>query len=266
MKQFFKDEPRLLAHRGMPLEYPENTLLSFEKAVEFGVDVIETDTHYTKDKRFVILHDDELSRVSNGTGNVSDYTLAKLKELDAAYNFTPDGGETYPYRDQGITFVSVDEVLKKFPDQKFNIDLKDNNPDQVKDWSELIEKYDAQDRVLTASQYKGNLKQVRQSFPEMATCFSAGEIFSFYIRNKIGGYKWLQKKTYKGDAIQIPVKMGPLRLVSDKTIKNAHKIGFRIHVWTINDAKTMRSLFEKGVDAIFTDNPRVLKKVVGEIF
>ncbi|MGV9206421.1 MAG: glycerophosphodiester phosphodiesterase [Promethearchaeia archaeon] len=266
MKQFFKEDPRLLAHRGIPLEYPENTLISFEKAVEFGVDVIETDTHYTRDKKFVIIHDDELSRVSNGTGNVSDYSLAELKKFDAAYNFSPDGGKTFPYRGQGITFISVDEVLSKFANQKFNIDLKDNNPNQVEDWKKLIEKHHAQARVLTASQYKGNLEKVRDYFPNMATCFSAGEVFSFYIRNKFGGIKRLKKKTYLGDTLQVPVKMGPLRIVSEKSIENAHKMGFKIHVWTINDAPTMRSLFEKGVDAIFTDNPRILRDVINEMF
>jgi len=44
MKPFFTKDPRLLAHRGMPEEYPENTLISFQNAVKLGVDVIETDT------------------------------------------------------------------------------------------------------------------------------------------------------------------------------------------------------------------------------
>jgi glycerophosphoryl diester phosphodiesterase len=197
---------------------------------------------------------------------VSEYTLDELKEFDAAYKFTLDGGKSFPFRGKGITFPSVNEILTKFPDQKFNIDLKDKKPEQVKRWKNLIENHNAQGRVLTASQYRANLRLIREYLPEMATCFSAGEVFSFYLRNKFGGYHRLEKKDYRGDALQIPVKMGPLRIVSEKSIENAHKLGYRMHVWTINDATAMKNLFQKGVDAIFTDNPRILKRVINELF
>jgi len=264
MKPFFANDPRLLAHRGMPEEYPENTLISFRNAVELGVDVIETDTHLTKDNEFIISHDAEISRVSDGQGEIKDFTLEELKEFDAGYYFTPDGGQTFPFRGKGITFISVKEVLEEFPHQKFNIDLKDNNPEQVAFWAELINEYDAVEWVFTASQYSKNLEKVRALFPTMATSFSAGEVVKFYLRNKLGGLKWLQKKKFGGDALQIPIKMFGLRLVSPKSIKNAHALGYKIHVWTINEADAMRSLLEMGVDGIFTDNPRILKKVLAD--
>lgn len=263
LKSFFKTPTKLLAHRGIPLEYPENTLISFKKAVELGVDVIETDTHFTKDKKFVILHDNDLSRVSNGAGKPSDYTLDELKQFDCGYNFTNDGGKTFPYRGKAITFTSVDEILTEFPDQKFNIDLKDNNPSQIKNWIELIKKHNAQDKVLTASQYTTNLKLVRKELPTMATCFSAKEVFSFYIKNKFNRLK--DKIKFAGDALQIPVSMGPLHIVTEKSIKNAHKKGLLMHIWTINDEKEMIELFEMGVDAIFTDDPKLLKEVIKKI-
>ena len=178
MKTFFEKEPRLLAHRGMPQEYPENTMISFKNAVEFGIDVIETDTHLTKDNQFIICHDAEISRISDGTGLIANYTLNELKQFDTGYNFTLDGGVSFPYRRKNITFMTVEEALYTFPNQKFNIDLKDNNPDQVKYWTELIKKYDAVDRVLTASQYTENLIKVRKIFPNMATSFSAGEVLN----------------------------------------------------------------------------------------
>lgn len=263
MKAFFDPEPRLLSHRGMPHEYPENTMISFDHAAEFGVDVIETDTHLTKDNEFVICHDADISRVSNGSGKIEDYNLAELKGFDAGYKFTSDGGQTFPFRGKGITFMSVREVLEKFPNQRFNIDLKDNNPDQVALWADLITEYDAVNRVLTASQFTANLKLVRNAFPEMATSFSAGEVFRYYIRNKLGMVKGMH---FEGSALQVPVRMAGLRIISEKSIKNAHRKGYKLHVWTINDQKTMRDLFEMGVDAIFTDRPRLLKEVITEFF
>jgi glycerophosphoryl diester phosphodiesterase len=263
-KKFFETPTKLLAHRGIPLEYPENTLISFKKAVEFGVDVLETDTHLSKDKRFVILHDDDISRVSDGTGKPSDYSLEELKKFDAGYNFTNDNGETFPFRGKGITFTSVDEILSEFPHQKFNIDLKDNNPNQVQYWVELIKEYDAEHRVLTASQYTSNLKVVRKHFPNMATCFSAKEVFGFYLRNKFGRIS--EKTRFSGDALQIPVSMGPLHIVTERSIENAHKKGLYMHIWTINEEETMKKLFGMGVDGIFTDDPKLLKKVIKKVF
>ncbi len=261
MKKFFDPEPRLLSHRGMPLEFPENTMISFKNAIEFGVDVIETDTHLTKDNQFIICHDAEISRISNGTGLIANYTVDELKQFDAGYNFTLDWGTTFPFRGKDITFMTVEEALNTFPNQKFNIDLKDNNPDQVQYWAELIKKYNAEDRVLTASQFIKNLIEVRKIFPNMATSFSAGEVFKFYIANKFGR---LKSKKWQADAFQIPIRLGPFHLITPKFIKNAHKFGYKIHIWTINEQKQMKALFDMGIDAIFTDNPRLLKPVIEE--
>jgi glycerophosphoryl diester phosphodiesterase len=263
MKKFFDPEPRLLAHRGMPLEFPENTMISFENAVNFGIDVIETDTHLTKDYQFIISHDADISRVSNGSGLISDYTVEELKKFDAGYNFTTDEGNSFPFRGKGISFITVDEILSAFPNQKFNIDLKVNNPSQVKYWADLIKNYGAEDRVLTASQYSQNLIEVRKIFPNMATSFSAREVFKFYIANKCGRLKF---RKFTGDALQIPVRMGPFHLIKPKFVKNAHKWGIKIHVWTINEQDQMKELFDMGIDAIFTDNPHAIKPIIQEKF
>jgi len=262
MKAFFKRETRLLAHRGVPQEFPENTMISFQNAVKLGVDVIETDTHLTKDDQFVVAHDADISRVSNGSGAISQFTLEQLKQFDVGYNFTLDDGKTFPYRDKGIRFISVEEMLEAFPNQRFNIDLKDNNPLQVKLWVDLITAQDAIDRVLTASQYTKNLKLVRKAFPNMATSFSAGEVFNFYLLNKFRGINRLKKRKFGGDALQVPIKMAGLRIVSERSIQNAHALGFKMHVWTINEPQMMRKLFKMDVDGIFTDRPRVLKNVI----
>jgi glycerophosphoryl diester phosphodiesterase len=258
-KKFFDTPTKLLAHRGMPLQYPENTLISFKNAVEFGIDVIETDTHLTKDKQFIISHDAEISRVTNGSGLISDYTLEELFEFDAGHNFTIDDGKTHPFRGKGVKFISVEKLLKEFPNQKFNIDLKDNNSSQVEAWADLIKKKDAVERVLTASQFTKNLIEVRKHFPSMATSFSAGEVFKFYIGNKFGR---LKPGRFHGDALQIPVRLGPFHLIKPKFIKNAQEYGYKIHVWTINEKEEMRMLLNMGVDGIFTDDPIKLKEVL----
>ena len=71
------------AHRGWCAAYPENTMLAFKKAIEVGVDQIETDVRITADGELVCIHDATVDRTTNGTGKVCEKTLAELRELDA---------------------------------------------------------------------------------------------------------------------------------------------------------------------------------------
>ena len=75
------------AHRGASAYAPENTLPSFQLAVDMGADGIECDIHLSKDGRFIVCHDDKVDRTSNGTGSISDLTLAEIKALDFGAKF-----------------------------------------------------------------------------------------------------------------------------------------------------------------------------------
>jgi glycerophosphoryl diester phosphodiesterase len=70
-------------HRGNPAEHPENTLASFQSAIDVGCDLVECDVHLTADGELAVIHDHLLERTTNGTGLVGAHTLAELRELDA---------------------------------------------------------------------------------------------------------------------------------------------------------------------------------------
>ena len=74
-------------HRGFSGQFPENTLLAFQKAVDAGCDGIELDVHLSRDGEVVIIHDETVDRTTNGSGNVRDFTLEQLKDLDAYGSF-----------------------------------------------------------------------------------------------------------------------------------------------------------------------------------
>jgi len=244
------------------MEYPENTLLSFRKAFELGVDVIETDLHFTKDKKFIVIHDPVLDKLSDGKGKVSDYTLEELKNYDAGYSFTLDNGKTYPYRGTGLKFLSLGELLAEFQQQRFNVELKDKAPRQVRYYLDTIKEFDACDRVLTASRYYSNLRELRRHMPEMATSMSFLEIAGFYLLYKTG-FLFL-KKNFKGDVLQIPEFYGRSNYTTLSIVRKAHNKKVRVHIWTVNEEKDMRRLLEAGVDGIFTDNSKLLKKILPE--
>jgi len=109
-------------HMGWCGKYPENTMLSFRKAAEVGVDQIELDIRVTKDDQLVIIHDETVDRTSNGTGKVRDMTLAQLKQLD----FGIKKGEEFA----GTRIPALTEFLeyvKTLPDMTIDFEIKEYN-------------------------------------------------------------------------------------------------------------------------------------------
>ena len=101
------------AHRGWKAKYPENTLKAFQAALTLGVDQLETDVRITKDGQLVLMHDSTVDRTTNGTGAVSDLTLAELKALDAG------DGQQIP------TLQEFLELVKDHPTITLDIELKE---------------------------------------------------------------------------------------------------------------------------------------------
>lgn len=115
-----KDNIYVAAHRGWSQKYPENTMLSFRKALELGVDQLETDVRITRDNQLVLIHDAVVDRTTNGTGKVADMTLAQLRELDAGSWKDPAfAGEKIP------TFIELMELVKDHPTITLDIELKE---------------------------------------------------------------------------------------------------------------------------------------------
>ncbi|WP_028550754.1 glycerophosphodiester phosphodiesterase family protein [Paenibacillus sp. UNC451MF] len=109
----------VVGHRGYKAAFPENTLLAFQKSLEMGVDVLEFDLRFSKDKVIVIIHDETLERTTNGIGNVSDYTLAELKQLDAGGWF----GKPF----EGLKIPTLEEMIQlitPYPDLILNVEIK----------------------------------------------------------------------------------------------------------------------------------------------
>jgi glycerophosphoryl diester phosphodiesterase len=113
---FLSDQLLNIAHRGGGRLRPEATLPAFENALSVGADVLEFDLHASSDGVVVVIHDETVDRTTDGTGAVQAMTFAELRMLDAGYEFTPDGGQTFPYRGMGIQIPTLVEVLAGFPD------------------------------------------------------------------------------------------------------------------------------------------------------
>lgn len=258
-KPFFEKPARIFAHRGYSKKFPENTQVAFEKAIELGTDVIETDAHITKDGYVVIVHDEELSTITNGRGKIAELRLDQIKQLDAAYYFSPDG-ESFPYRGKGITIMTLDEMLVAFPKQRFNVDLKNDTIVLAEKFCDIVLHHKAEHRVLAASQHGKNLQYVRKRISTMATSFGLWGVLGFYFLFRSGLLGLF--KNFPGDALQIPEYIGPSHLANGALIRMAHDRGIQVDVWTVNTERDMRRLLDIDVDGIVTDDVLLLQTVL----
>ena len=113
-------------HRGMKAFYPENTLLSFQKALDLKVDMLEIDLNLTRDKQVVVIHDNTLDRTTDGAGFVHDFTLDEIKKLDAGKWFDAEfAGQRIP------TLQEFCELIRPYHELLLNVEIKEKTPETV---------------------------------------------------------------------------------------------------------------------------------------
>lgn len=261
---FLDPMPRVIAHRGDSHHFPENTLEAFTSAVSMNIDVIETDVHLSKDGSVVIWHDDTLERNTDGVGKVEDHTLTELKQLDAGYTFTSDGGKSFPFRGKQVQIATLDEALEACPDQRFNVDLKSKDPAIVEAFASVVHRHQAENRILCASFHLQNLKLMRTYNPRILTSLTTWEVLPLLLKQKLHILPAILN-TERTMVFQVPVKQWGIHVITDAFIQEFHQREAVIQVWTINDEHHMRTLFEMGVDSIMTDDPATVIRVANEL-
>ncbi len=169
-------------HRGWKSEYPENTLLSFRKAIELGVDMLEFDLRFSKDKVVMVIHDATVDRTTNGSGKVSDFTSAELKQLDAGGWF----GKVY----EGLkipTFEEFCDLMKLYPDVLLNVEIKPS-PDakEVADAAiAILSRYEYLPRCVFTCFDAEVLAYIHDKY-ELKTQGFPGELMSNYVAGAEG--------------------------------------------------------------------------------
>ncbi|TFF96869.1 glycerophosphodiester phosphodiesterase [Candidatus Thorarchaeota archaeon] len=256
------DRPLIMAHRGDSANFPENTLPSLESAVKIGIDVLETDVHLTKDNELVLFHDEDIERTTGQQGTIRERTLEELREIDLGDRFTPDG-ENYPFRGKGLRVVTLREALERFPDVRFNVDIKDTLSKAPSAVARLLRDLSRENSVVVASFHPEQIKEFHRIAPEFPVAANPREVRSFVLGLKLRLLPLLVR-SIPYSAFQVPVKQGSIEVVNSRFVKAAHDRQVAIHVWTINDAEEMHELLDLGVDGIFTDRPALLREVMVE--
>ena len=253
--------PSDLAHRGSSLAAPENTLEAFGLAVEDGAGGLELDVHMTRDGEVVVLHDDTVDRTTDGTGAVREMTLEEVRELDAGYRFTPDGGRTYPYRGQGVGVPTLAEVYEAFPKTPVNVEMKEDQAGVEKEVLRVIREAGAEGRTLMASGRHPVIQRFRDLAGDIPTAASYREVEMLFILSHLR-LEGLLDPRY--DAVQVPPRHRGIPVATPRFLDAAHSLGLRVDVWTINDPEEMRRLLDLGADSIITKRPQTLREVLDE--
>lgn len=240
--------PRRFAHRGLSSHRPgidENSIAAFEAAIAAGATHVESDTHATADGAALLFHDDDLSRVANIPSRISELSLAQIKEIRLNH---------------GSEIPTLPEVFEQFPDLYLNLDIKSEQA--IEPTVRAIEKYQAHDRVLVSS-FSDNRRQKALTLlsKPVATSASMKTVISAWLSHQFLFGIGFSRIVRDVDAFQIPMSQGPVKLATKSFIKRAQKAGTEVHFWTINDAKTMRSLIELGADGIVTDRVDILSSL-----
>ena len=243
---------RLYAHRGASAELPENTMPAFARAVEIGVDALETDVHVTRDGQLIIAHDPTAARMTGVQAAWRDLDLADTRRFDAGWGFLADNGAR-PFAGKAIGVPAFEEVLDAFPGMRINVDLKGDRAVAI--MLDLIRRKRADDRVTIASFALRTLVEVRRRGYGGETALSQGEVATLL---GLPAMLWRQLP-FTGTAAQVPVRAGRIRFDRPAFIAKCHSIGLRIDFWTVDDRDQAARLLELGADGIITNDPRALR-------
>lgn len=212
---------------------------AFQHAVDLGFTYLETDVHATNDGVLVAFHDSKLDRTTDRTGVINELPWSEVREARV------DGREPIPL---------FEDLMEQFPDARVNIDCKADSA--VAALISSLRRLDCLERVLIGGFSDSRLRRLRREFGEaLCTSFGPQQIVALRLTGRV---------PWGGQVAQVPVKQGPLTIVTDTTVGRAHALGVHVHVWTIDEPTEMHRLLDLGVDGLMTDRPQVLKDVLTE--
>lgn len=217
-----------IGHRGAKAYEPENTILSFKRALELGVNAVELDVRMTKDGEIIVIHDAEVDRTTNGKGLVKELTLNEIKKLST------EKGEKIPTLEEALDFL----------DRKVRILIEIKEVGTEEKVLDIVRRKGLEDNVIIISFYEEALRRTR----ELSGTVKMGLI---YVRHKdpIGAALSLRAQYL------LPM----YKFIYPSLVRKAHEKGLKIIAWTINTREEASEYARMGVDGIASDKPDILK-------
>lgn len=240
--------PVVFAHRGASKFAPENTLASFQKALDMGAQALELDVTLSRDGKVIVIHDDRVDRISNGSGEVSNLLLSDIQKLDAGSWFSPQfKGEKIPALEEVFNLVKKQALI--------NIELKNagkRNQELVQKTAELVHTHNLHETVIFSSFIPANVRLTRVLLPECP-------IGLLTLPDFLGKLEMILFPNISPDLIH-PHHSN----LSETFIEKQHARMRRVHTYTVNDAALMRTLIGWDVDGFFCDDLITAQQVLSK--
>ncbi len=233
------DEITLTAHRGLSAIEPENTLPAFKAACEAKYNYVEVDIEPTSDGKWIVMHDDDLRRTTNGHGKITERTLAEVSALKI-----DNGANIENYTDLRVpTFEETMALLDRYyPNTKPMIEIKSIGKNNLDSLIEFFKDYAARGRsTIVISFDKDIIDTLYKECPEQTY--------------------WLLTSELSDEAVDFCKNHGNMRAAfngnnaknTDSVINAAIDAGIPLAAWTVDSPDTLKNLYDLGV-RYFTTN------------
>ena len=226
---------RLYAHRGVMALHPENTMSSFQAALEAEADGIEADVHMTKDGQLVLIHDETIDRTTDGQGRIAEMTLSELKQINAGVAF--DVFEHIPTLEELIDLCQGTSL-------RLNLEIKTDIERYPGIEERLIDVLRNQrlpfEQVVLSSFNHSTLKRMNELAPNIETALLLSQpLFDLvHYAHRIGA---------------IAIHPG-VRTLTDREIDTLQECGLSIRPYTIKTVEQLDRFRRLGVDGVFVND------------
>jgi glycerophosphoryl diester phosphodiesterase len=254
------ERPLLIGHRGYCEVAPENTLPSFERALEAGADLVELDYRHSRDGVAMVVHDATLDRTTDVRSRwrrsrveVAATTAAEMRTLDAGSWFDPNlKGTCIPLLSEALELIVAGGRTA----------LVEHKSGDAASCAKLLRERGLADRVIVISFDWAYVREFHELAPDQvlgalgpATRLAAGHKPS-RISGKLSR-EWLDELGATGAEIVVWN-----RRVTKEAIEAAHQRGLRVWIYTVNAARLAKQLLDRGVDGIITNRIAPIRKVL----
>ncbi|MBI4126669.1 MAG: hypothetical protein HY465_04170 [Deltaproteobacteria bacterium] len=238
--------PLVIAHRGASAETPENTIAAFERAVELGAEAIELDVQVTRDGVPVVTHNDDLSILTGYKGFVHAVPFSTIRELDAGSHFGKK------WKDEKIPTLADALTLIGHHRLRVIIEIKQQPlavAEAVARIGEIVVPLASSIAMTIASFSPKILLEMKRLFPELPRAL---------IINR--GPLARARSARTARRVDSHTIMAPYAAPLGSLVRQAHRVGRSIYVWTVNKPELVPQCLAMQVDGIITDNVAMVKK------
>lgn len=230
-------------HRGFCAEYPENTLLSYEKAIELGVDAFEFDIWLSSDGIPVLMHDGSTLRTCGVPGHLRDRTLAEIKQLDPCFH--DKFGDKFQGKVSVPTLQEMLELVKeKRPDISLGVEIKEYTEETVDKSVELLKEYGIFDRCWFYAFNGRIIRYIKEKYNGRTMGYPDFQMGEFC------GYEWYD---------EIGLNMA---LVKSELCEFYVRKGMPVHMYCADTEEDVRICLKNGASLITANDPRPLLSVL----